>query len=69
MGKNTFVLLLVLTIFVIYQLYSILLQQEGSVKPLGYSSKFPANFCSFYLSMTCPYNSQCRGENQSNFGR
>ena len=24
-----------------------------------------ADFCPFYLLMTCPYNSQCRGENQS----
>ena len=39
MGKTTFVLLLVLTVVVVYQLYSILLQQEGSVKPLDYSSK------------------------------
>ena len=24
-----------------------------------------ADFCPFDLSMTCPYNSKCRGENQS----
>ena len=39
MGKTTFVLLLVLTVVVVYQLYSMLLQQEGGVKPLDYSSK------------------------------